>query len=110
MRAKWGTTAAVVACVLTLKAPAAWATAGDLDPSFAGDGWTAIFVALLASGTGAFVGAYLKKRGQHLATKEDFDVFLRSPQFAQVVAWGKAEMLRSRPRHKVYTSESPATP
>lgn len=36
------------------------------------------------------------------ATKEAFDAFLKSPTFAKVVAWGKAEMLRSRPRHKVY--------
>ena len=35
-------------------------------------------------------------------TKEDFDKFMRSPEFAKVVAWGKAEMLRGRPRHKVY--------
>jgi heme-degrading monooxygenase HmoA len=35
-------------------------------------------------------------------TKEAFETFLRSPEFAKVVAWGKAEMLRSRPRHKVY--------
>ncbi len=37
--------------------------------------------------------------------KEDFDAFLRSEAFASAVAWGKAEMLRSRPRHKVYTSD-----
>ena len=37
--------------------------------------------------------------------KEDFEAFLKSPQFAQVVAWGKAEILRSRPKHKVYTSD-----
>ena len=34
--------------------------------------------------------------------KESFEGFMRSAAFAQVVAWGKAEMLRSRPRHKVY--------
>jgi heme-degrading monooxygenase HmoA len=38
--------------------------------------------------------------------KEDFEAFLKSPQFAQAVAWGKAEILRSRPRHKVYTNEA----
>ncbi len=35
-------------------------------------------------------------------TKESFDAFIQSPGFAKVVAWGKAEILRSRPRHKVY--------
>jgi len=35
-------------------------------------------------------------------TKESFQQFMRSPEFAKVVSWGKAEMLRSRPRHKVY--------
>ena len=35
-------------------------------------------------------------------SKQSFEGFMKSPQFAQVVAWGKAEMLRSRPRHKVY--------
>lgn len=39
-------------------------------------------------------------------TKESFDSFLRSAEFAKVVAWGKAEMLRGRPRHKVYTVET----
>ena len=37
--------------------------------------------------------------------KEDFEAFLKSPQFAKAVAWGKAEILRSRPRHKVYSSD-----
>ena len=27
-----------------------------------------------------------------------------SADFAKAVAWGKAEILRSRPRHKVYSS------
>jgi heme-degrading monooxygenase HmoA len=36
--------------------------------------------------------------------KQDFEAFLRSPAFAKAVAWGKAEILRSRPRHQVYTS------
>jgi heme-degrading monooxygenase HmoA len=35
-------------------------------------------------------------------TKESFEAFIHSPEFAKVVAWGKAEMLRGRPRHKVY--------
>ena len=38
-------------------------------------------------------------------TKEAFQSFLQSDAFKQVVAWGKAEMLRGRPRHKVYTNE-----
>ena len=39
-------------------------------------------------------------------SREAFDAFLRSPAFAQVTAWGKAEILRARPRHKVYTNEA----
>jgi len=35
-------------------------------------------------------------------SKEDFERFLRSPEFANVTAWGKAEILRDRPRHKIY--------
>jgi heme-degrading monooxygenase HmoA len=38
-------------------------------------------------------------------TKADFDAFLQSDAFKKAVAWGKAEILRSRPRHKVYTNE-----
>lgn len=38
-------------------------------------------------------------------TKESFEKFLHSPEFGKAVAWGKAEILRSRPRHKVYTNE-----
>ena len=34
--------------------------------------------------------------------KEAFDAFLHSPEFAKVTAWGRAEILRARPRHKVY--------
>ena len=37
--------------------------------------------------------------------KEDFEALLKSPAFAKAVAWGKAEILRSRPKHKVYTTE-----
>ena len=37
-------------------------------------------------------------------SRESFDRFLQSPQFAQVTAWGRAEILRGRPRHKVYTN------
>jgi len=35
-------------------------------------------------------------------SKEAFDTFLHSPAFAKVTAWGKAEILRARPRHKVF--------
>ena len=34
--------------------------------------------------------------------KESFENFIHSPAFAKVTAWGKAEILRGRPRHKVY--------
>ena len=37
-------------------------------------------------------------------TKEAFDAFLRSDAFRSVTSWGRAEILRGRPRHKVYTS------
>jgi heme-degrading monooxygenase HmoA len=37
--------------------------------------------------------------------KEDFDAFLKSDAFKNAVAWGRAEILRSRPKHKVYTNE-----
>jgi hypothetical protein len=33
-------------------------------------GW--ILLAALASGFGGFLGSYLKKKGENLATKEDF--------------------------------------
>jgi heme-degrading monooxygenase HmoA len=35
-------------------------------------------------------------------TKENFEAFIHSPEFKNVVSWGKVEILRSRPRHKVY--------
>lgn len=37
--------------------------------------------------------------------KASFDAFLRSDAFRQVTSWGKAEVLRGRPKHKVYTHE-----
>ena len=40
----------------------------------------------------------------HWNSREAFEAFLHSAEFAQAVAWGKAEILRSKPRHKVYTS------
>jgi heme-degrading monooxygenase HmoA len=38
-------------------------------------------------------------------SKQDFDAFLHSDAFRKVTSWGKAEILRGRPRHKVYTNE-----
>jgi heme-degrading monooxygenase HmoA len=37
-------------------------------------------------------------------TQEAFTAFLRSDAFKQVTSWGKAEILRGRPVHKVYTN------
>jgi heme-degrading monooxygenase HmoA len=34
--------------------------------------------------------------------KEDFDAFLRSDAFKEAVAWGRAEILRARPRHRIF--------
>ena len=38
-------------------------------------------------------------------SKEAFQAFIQSPEFRQVTAWGKAELLRARPRHKVYLNQ-----
>jgi heme-degrading monooxygenase HmoA len=38
-------------------------------------------------------------------SQEDFAAFMRSDAFKSAVAWGKAEILRGRPKHKVYTNE-----
>ena len=35
-------------------------------------------------------------------TREAYDAFLKSDAFKQAVAWGRAEILRSRPRHRVF--------
>ena len=35
-------------------------------------------------------------------SKESFEAFIHSDAFHAVTRWGKAEILRSRPRHKVY--------
>ena len=48
----------------------------------------------------ASVGSYVIL--SEWTTKDDFERFIHSDTFKQVVAWGKAEILRSRPRHKVY--------
>jgi heme-degrading monooxygenase HmoA len=34
--------------------------------------------------------------------KEDFEAFIASEAFKQTVTWGKEQILRSRPRHKVF--------
>ena len=36
------------------------------------------------------------------SSKEHFEAFIHSDTFKKVVGWGRAEILRSRPRHKVY--------
>ncbi len=38
-------------------------------------------------------------------TKDAFQAFLKSDAFKHVTAWGRAEILRGRPRHKVYTND-----
>ena len=38
-------------------------------------------------------------------SKKDFEAFIHSETFREVTSWGKAEILRGRPKHKVYTSE-----
>jgi heme-degrading monooxygenase HmoA len=38
-------------------------------------------------------------------TKQDFEAFIHGDAFKQVTTWGKAEILRGRPRHKVYTND-----
>jgi heme-degrading monooxygenase HmoA len=48
----------------------------------------------------ASVGSYVIL--SQWTSKETFDAFIGSAQFAKVVAWGKAEILRSRPKHTVY--------
>ena len=35
-------------------------------------------------------------------SKEQFDAFLQSDAFKGAKAWGRAEILRGRPRHRVY--------
>jgi heme-degrading monooxygenase HmoA len=40
-----------------------------------------------------------------------FQTFIRSEMFRQVTTWGREEVLRNRPRHKVYTrAEDPGPP
>ena len=51
----------------------------------------------------ASVGSYVIL--SQWTTKDDFERFVHSPEFAKVTAWGKAEMLRGRPKHKVYLNQ-----
>lgn len=37
--------------------------------------------------------------------KASFQAFIQSPQFREVTAWGSAEILRTRPRHKIYQND-----
>jgi heme-degrading monooxygenase HmoA len=39
---------------------------------------------------------------------EDFRKFIQSEEFAKAVTWGKTQILRSRPRHKVYLNDANA--
>jgi heme-degrading monooxygenase HmoA len=36
---------------------------------------------------------------------ENFQAFLKSDAFAKATAWGRNEILRNRPRHKVYADQ-----
>jgi heme-degrading monooxygenase HmoA len=57
----------------------------------------------------ASVGSYIIM--SRWASKSDYEAFLRSDAFKSAVAWGKAEILRSRPKHRVYDdAEAPARP
>jgi heme-degrading monooxygenase HmoA len=38
-------------------------------------------------------------------TRDAFQAFLKSDAFRQVTAWGSAEILRGRPKHKVYNND-----
>jgi heme-degrading monooxygenase HmoA len=47
------------------------------------------------------------ERGSYLivsewARKEDFEAFIRSDAFRAVTTWGKEQILRGRPQHRVY--------
>jgi heme-degrading monooxygenase HmoA len=51
----------------------------------------------------AVVGSYIIL--SRWASREDYAAFLRSEAFKSAVAWGKAEILRSRPKHRVYQDD-----
>ena len=36
------------------------------------------------------------------ASREDFDAFVRSPEFARVVRWGSENVLAERPHHEIF--------
>ena len=38
-------------------------------------------------------------------SQQDFQNFIHSDVFKQVTSWGKSEILRGRPRHKVYGND-----
>lgn len=38
-------------------------------------------------------------------TELDFQTFLRSDTFKQVTSWGRAEILRGRPRHQIFNEQ-----
>jgi heme-degrading monooxygenase HmoA len=38
-------------------------------------------------------------------TMADFQAFIRSDEFKRVTDWGKAEILRGRPRHQIYRED-----
>jgi heme-degrading monooxygenase HmoA len=52
----------------------------------------------------ASVGSYIIL--SQWQSREAFDAFLRSDAFRSAVAWGKAEILRARPRHRVFDEKS----
>jgi heme-degrading monooxygenase HmoA len=56
----------------------------------------------------ASVGSYIIL--SRWASKEQYAAFLRSDAFKAAVAWGKAEILRSRPKHRVYQDDDDAAP
>ena len=54
----------------------------------------------------ASVGSYIII--SRWASKEAYRAFLASDAFKAAVAWGKAEILRSRPKHRVYQDDEDA--
>ena len=49
------------------------------------------------------LGSYLIQ--SQWETQEAFTAFMKSPEFKAVTSWGKAEILRSRPKHQVYRDD-----
>jgi heme-degrading monooxygenase HmoA len=37
--------------------------------------------------------------------KDDFDAFIQSDAFKQTVTWGRENILRGRPQHKIYLNQ-----